>query len=345
MTKMMESIGRGRTYVIAEMSANHAGRLENALAIVEAAAESGADCLKVQTYTADTITIDCDKPDFQIHDGGLWDGRVLHDLYEEASMPWDWQPVIKEECEKRGLDFLSTPFDRTAVDFMESMGCDMYKIASFELVDIPLIEYAASKGRPMIVSCGMGSVAEIRDAVDACHRAGNDQVVLLKCCSEYPANWPDMHLANIPDMRERFGTRVGLSDHSTGHLAAVVGVSMGACVVEKHFCLDRAIKNPDSEFSMEPAEFREMVRAIRDVEAIRGDVSYGPSPREEASLAFRRSLYAVEDIAPGEPFTQDNVRSIRPSHGLEPKHYASLMGRPAKRAYGFGDPISAEEVG
>lgn len=345
MTKMMESIGRGRTYVIAEMSANHAGRLENALAIVEAAAESGADCLKVQTYTADTITIDCDKPDFQIHDGGLWDGRVLHDLYEEASMPWDWQPVIKEECERRGLDFLSTPFDRTAVDFMESMGCDMYKIASFELVDIPLIEYAASKGRPMIVSCGMGSVAEIRDAVDACHRAGNDQVVLLKCCSEYPANWPDMHLANIPDMRERFGTRVGLSDHSTGHLAAVVGVSMGACVVEKHFCLDRAIKNPDSEFSMEPAEFREMVRAIRDVEAIRGDVSYGPSPREEASLAFRRSLYAVEDIAPGEPFTQDNVRSIRPSHGLEPKHYASLMGRPAKRAYGFGDPISAEEVG
>lgn len=345
MTKMMESIGRGRTYVIAEMSANHAGRLENALAIVEAAAESGADCLKVQTYTADTITIDCDKPDFQIHDGGLWDGRVLHDLYEEASMPWDWQPVIKEECERRGLDFLSTPFDRTAVDFMESMGCDMYKIASFELVDIPLIEYAASKGRPMIVSCGMGSVAEIQDAVDACHRAGNDQVVLLKCCSEYPANWPDMHLANIPDMRERFGTRVGLSDHSTGHLAAVVGVSMGACVVEKHFCLDRAIKNPDSEFSMEPAEFREMVRAIRDVEAIRGDVSYGPSPREEASLAFRRSLYAVEDIAPGEPFTQDNVRSIRPSHGLEPKHYASLMGRPAKRAYGFGDPISAEEVG
>ncbi len=345
MTKLMESVGRGRTYVIAEMSANHAGRLENALAIVEAAAESGADCLKVQTYTADTITIDCDKPDFQIHDGGLWDGRVLHDLYEEASMPWDWQPVIKEECERRGLDFLSTPFDRTAVDFMESMGCDMYKIASFELVDIPLIEYAASKGRPMIVSCGMGSVAEIQDAVDACHRAGNDQVVLLKCCSEYPANWPDMHLANIPDMRERFGTLVGLSDHSTGHLAAVVGVSMGACVVEKHFCLDRAIKNPDSEFSMEPAEFREMVRAIRDVEAIRGDVSYGPSLREEASLAFRRSLYAVEDIAPGEPFTQDNVRSIRPSHGLGPKYYASLMGRPAKRAYGFGDPISAEEVG
>ena len=259
MFRLWDKLAANQVYVIAEMSANHAGKLENALEIVRQAAEAGADCVKIQTYTADTMTIDCDNEYFRIK-GGLWDGYKLYDLYRDAGTPWEWQERIKEECEACGVDFLSTPFDRTAVDFLEGIGCEAYKIASFELVDIPLIEYAASKGKPMIISCGMGGVEEIQDAVAACRRQGNEQVVLLKCCSEYPANYDDMNFATITDMRERFGVPVGLSDHSMGSIGAVVGVSLGAQVVEKHFCLSRAIKNPDSEFSMEPAEFAAMVR-------------------------------------------------------------------------------------
>ena len=324
MLHLFDKIADGQAYVIAEMSANHAGKLENALEIVRQAAQAGADCVKIQTYTADTITIDCDNEYFQIH-GGLWDGYKLYDLYKDAGTPWEWQERIKRECKACGVDFLSTPFDPTAVDFLEGIGCEAYKIASFELVDIPLIEYAASKGKPMVLSCGMGSVEEIQDALDACRRMGNDQVVLLKCCSEYPANWEDMHLANIPDMARRFQVPVGLSDHSMGSLAAVVGVSLGACVVEKHVCLSRAIKNPDSEFSMEMPEFARMVRDIRDAERIRGTAFYGPAPGE-TDIKFRRSLFAVRDIKAGEPFTAENVRSIRPGQGLPPKYYQTLLG-------------------
>lgn len=330
-------------YTIAEMSANHAGSLDNALAIVAAAKKAGADCLKIQTYTADTITIDCDNEYFRVK-GGLWDGYKLYDLYKEAGTPWKWHEAIRDACDREGLDFLSTPFDNTAVDFLQELGIQFYKIASFELVDIPLIEYAASKGKPMILSCGMGSPEEIGDALAACRRQGNQQVILLKCCSEYPANYAHMNLATIPDMRERFGVPVGLSDHSMGSMGAVVGVSLGACVVEKHFCLSRAIKNPDSAFSMEPEEFAAMVTDCKAAAEIRGRVSYDLTESERASTVFRRSLFAVGDIGAGERFTPENVRSIRPANGLAPKHYATLMGKKASRAYRFGDPIDREEA-
>lgn len=343
MNKMLQMICEGKTYIIAEMSANHAGKLENALKIVEEAAKAGANCVKIQTYTADTITIDCDNPYFQIKDG-LWDGYKLHDLYKDASTPWEWHRAIKETCEANGVDFLSTPFDTTAVDFLDTLECEMFKIASFELVDIPLIEYAAKKGKPMIISCGMGSIGEIQDAVDACRRAGNDQVVLLKCCSEYPANWEDMHLGNIPDMKQRFGVEVGLSDHSMGSIAAVVGVALGACVVEKHVCLSRNIKNPDSDFSMEIEEFAKMVQDIRAAEQISRGPDYTLSEKERASTAFRRSLFAVQDIAAGELFTPENIRSIRPGYGLAPKHLPMLLGRKSKKDYKRGMPIESDEL-
>jgi len=330
-------------YFIAEMSANHAGSLGNALEIVHAAKNAGADCLKIQTYTADTMTIDCDREHFIIK-GGLWDGYKLYDLYNEAYTPWEWQGAIKKECDKVGLDFLSTPFDNTAVDFLEGLDVRAYKIASFELVDIPLIEYTASKGKPMIISCGMGSMGEIQDAVDACRKKGNEQIVLLKCTSEYPANPADMNIATISDMRERFGVTIGLSDHSMGSMAAVVAVSLGACVVEKHFCLDRSIKNPDSEFSMEPDEFAQMVADCKVAAEIRGRVSYEMMEKERASTVFRRSLFAVKDIEVGESFTSDNIRSIRPGYGVTPKYYSGLLNTPTKQAYKCGQPISEKEI-
>ena len=343
MFRLWDKLAANQVYVIAEMSANHAGKLENALEIVRQAAEAGADCVKIQTYTADTMTINCDNEYFRIK-GGLWDGYKLYDLYRDAGTPWEWQERIKEECEACGVDFLSTPFDRTAVDFLEGIGCEAYKIASFELVDIPLIEYAASKGKPMIISCGMGSVEEIQDAVAACRRQGNEQVVLLKCCSEYPANYDDMNFATITDMRERFGVPVGLSDHSMGSIGAVVGVSLGAQVVEKHFCLSRAIKNPDSEFSMEPAEFAAMVRDIRDAVRIRGQVTYELTESEKASTVFRRSVFAVQDIQKGEQFTTENIRCIRPGYGLFPKGFYKLLGAQSAQEIKRGMPITDEDI-
>ena len=340
MFHVFEKIKNNEVYVIAEMSANHGGSLDTALQIVREAAKAGADCLKIQTYTADSITINCDSEDFQIH-GGLWDGYKLYDLYTDAGTPYEWQGRIKEECEKCGIDFLSTPFDPAAVDFLESIGCEAYKIASFELVDIPLIEYAASKGKPMIISCGMSSIEEIQDAVEACHRAGNDQVVLLKCCSEYPANWKDMHIANIPDMMRRFGVPVGLSDHSAGSIAAVVAVSMGACVIEKHVKID-GVESADSKFSMCMEDFSDMVKAVRDARMISGTVQYGPTEGEQGNLKFRRSLFAVKNIGAGEHITTDNVRSIRPATGLKPKYLQAILGRKAKKDIPFGSPLSMD---
>jgi len=341
MFHLFEKINNGGVYVIAEMSANHGGSLENALEIVRGAKAAGADCLKIQTYTADTLTIDCDNEYFQIH-GGLWDGYKLHDLYKAANTPWEWHQAIKDECEKVGIDFLSTPFDRTAVDFLENLGEEAYKIASFELPDIPLIEYAASKMKPMIISCGMGSLEDIQDAVDACRRVGNEQIVLLKCCSEYPANWNDMHLGNIPDMKEKFNVPIGLSDHSAGSLAAVVGVSMGAVVVEKHVCISREIKTADSEFSMELTEFADMVSDINNAKAISAGPVYTLTEKEKSSTIFRRSLFAVEDIDEGELFTADNIRSIRPGYGIAPKYLKELVGKPAKRSLKRGEPITED---
>ena len=344
MSHLFEKINSGQIYVIAEMSANHGGKLENALKIVRKAKEIGADCLKIQTYTADTITIDCDKEPFQIH-GGLWDGYKLHDLYVNAYTPWDWQPTIKAECDKVGIDFLSTPFDPTAVDFLNSIGSDMYKIASFELVDIPLIKYAAQLGKPMIISCGMGSEEEIGDAVEACKSVGNEQIILLKCCSEYPANWKDMHLANIPDMKAKFGVPIGLSDHSFGDLAAIMAVGLGAQVVEKHIKMP-GIESADSGFSMDPDEFGKMIQNIKDATEIRGQVYYGPSDKESGNYTLRRSLFAVKDIKAGDVFSSENVRSIRPSpeRSLKPKYYNKIIGTIAKRDIPYGDPLTMDDL-
>lgn len=344
MSNLYKKIRSGKVYTIAEMSANHAGKLENALKIVHAAKEAGADCLKIQTYTADTITIDCHDDCFQIKDG-LWKGYNLYDLYKEAYTPWEWQPIIKAECDKIGIDFLSTPFDKTAVDFLEEMGCTSYKIASFELVDIPLIEYTASKGKPMIISCGMGSSEEIQEAIDACHRQNNDQIILLKCCSEYPTKYENLHLATIPDMKQRFKTDVGLSDHSMGFLADVVAVAKGACVVEKHFCLSREIENADCAFSMEPAEFTEMVKHVNETVCMEGTPVYGASEAELEEYKCRRSLFAVKSIKKGEKITEDNVRSIRPNNGLPPKYLPEILGCEAAQDIPFGTPIQLTMIG
>lgn len=342
MFHLFEKINQGQVYIIAEMSANHGGSLENALEIVRQVAKTGADCLKIQTYTADSITINCDKEDFQIH-GGLWDGYKLYDLYKAAGTPYEWQARIKEECDACGIDFLSTPFDLTAVDFLNEIGCEAFKIASFELVDIPLIEYAAGFGKPMIISCGMGTADEIRDAVDACQRMGNNQIVLLKCCSEYPANWKDMHIANIPDMIERFGVKVGLSDHSAGSIAAVVGASLGACVIEKHVRLE-GVESEDSKFSMTMEEFEQMVTAVRSARQIVGTVQYGPTEGEVSNLQFRRSLYAVKPIKKGEEFSSENVRSIRPSYGIKPVFFHAIEGKRATRNIEFGEAIQKDMI-
>lgn len=342
MFHLFEKINKGEVYVIAEMSANHGGSLENALKIVREVAKTGADCLKIQTYTADSLTIDCDNDYFKIK-GGLWDGYKLYDLYSDAGTPYEWQPLIKEECEKCGMDFLSTPFDNGAVDFLEDMGVEAYKIASFELVDIPLIEYTASKGKPMIISCGMGSVEEIGEAIDACKRVGNEQIVLLKCCSEYPANWDDMHVGNIPHMKETFGVNVGLSDHSAGSLAAVVGVSMGACVIEKHVKLE-GVESADSEFSMTIEEFGKMVFDVRNAKRIMQGPVYELTEGEKASTAFRRSIFATKDIEVGEAFSPENIRVIRPGFGLKPKHYNKLIGKKSNRTIKRGEPIREEDL-
>ena len=340
MFSLYEKIGSGKVYTIAEMSANHGGSFENALEIVRGAAKAGADCLKIQTYTADSLTIDCDNEYFKVK-GGLWDGYTLHDLYTEAGTPYEWQAAIKEECEKLGMDFLSTPFDRDAVDFLEGIGAEAYKIASFELVDVGLIEYAASKHKPMIMSVGMASVEEIQDAVDACRRAGNDRIVLLKCCSEYPANWEDMHLGNIPDLKERFNLPIGLSDHSEGSLAAVVGVTLGACVVEKHIKLD-GVKSADSEFSMTVPEFAGMVQDIKNAKAIAKGPDYSLTEKEKSSMIFRRSLFAVCDIKEGETLTEDNIRAIRPGYGILPKYLTELVGKKAPRDIKRGEPVTED---
>lgn len=340
MFRIFEKINNNEVYVIAEMSANHGGSIDNALEIVHQAAKAEADCLKIQTYTADSITIDCDNEYFKIH-GGLWDGYKLYDLYNDAGTPYEWHRTIKKECEKCGIDFLSTPFDSGAVDFLEELGVEAYKIASFELNDIPLVEYAASKGKPMLMSCGMASLEDIQDAVDACRRMGNEQIVLLKCCSEYPANWADMHLSNIPDMKERFKVHVGLSDHSFGSIGAVAAVALGAQVIEKHVKI-AGVKSADSAFSMEIEEFAKMVQDIRIAKLISGGPDYSLSPKEQLSTVFRRSLFAIEDIEIGDEITMENVRSIRPSNGIRPKYLNSMLGKKAKSAVKYGRPITQE---
>lgn len=325
------------TYIIAEMSANHAGSLDNAKEIVYAAKEAGADCIKIQTYTADTMTINCNNKYFNIDDG-TWKGENLYHLYEKAYTPWEWQAQLKELADKIGIDIFSTPFDKTSVDFLEEIGMEFYKIASFELVDIPLIEYVASKNKPIIMSTGMGSLEEVTDAVETVRKHHND-LALLKCSSAYPAITEQMNLNTMVDMNKRFNLPVGLSDHSLGSLGAVTAVAMGATIIEKHFCLSRKIKNPDSSFSMEPDEFRQMVKDIRAVEIAKGNVYYGPAPQEKSNYDFRRSVFVCKDVKRGEVFNEENLRVIRPSFGASPKYYNELLGKEASKDIEFGTPF------
>jgi len=340
--KLLDKIKSG-VYIIAEMSANHNGDFQRSIELVHAAKEAGADCLKIQTYTADSLTIDCDNEYFRIK-GGLWDGYKLYDLYKEAATPYEWQSHIKDECDKIGLDFLSTPFDPSGVDFLESLGVGAYKVASFELVDIPLIRYIAKKGKPMIVSCGMGTLEEISDAVDAICAEGlsKDKIVLLKCTSEYPAAVSDMNLSVIADMREQFGVTVGLSDHSMGIVAPVVAATLGAKVIEKHFCQSRVLGGVDSAFSLEPDELQQMVTAVQQAASAIGKVVYGPSGKEKDSVVFRRSIFAIKDITKGEALTSDNIRVIRPGYGAKPKYFDRLLGSYSSRDIKRGEPIMFE---
>jgi len=327
-------------YIIAEISANHNGKLANALEIVRLAAEAGADAVKIQTYTADTMTLDCDNEPFIVRGGTLWDGRKLYDLYAEAHTPWDWHQAIFDEAKAHALDCFSTPFDATAVDFLEQFDPPYHKIASFELTDHPLLEKIASTGRKVILSTGMATLEEIEESVEILKSGGCPEITLLKCTSSYPAPAEEANLSRISDMAERFGVRAGLSDHTMGSTAPVVAVALGAQVIEKHFCRSRQEPGPDSVFSMEPDEFREMVSAVRVAEQAVGKSTYERTAAEAKSLSFRRSLFASTDIEEGEGFTSENVCVIRPSDGLEPKHYKSVLGKSAKEHISRGTPLS-----
>ncbi len=334
-------IGWGEpVYIVAELSANHNQDFEQAVALIHAAKEAGADAVKLQTYTPDTLTIPSDKEYFRIGGGTLWDGRTLYDLYGEAYMPWEWQPKLKEIADEIGIDLFSTAFDPTAVDFLEEMGVPVHKVASFEIVDIPLIEKMARTGKPLMISTGMATLSEIEEAVRAARRAGATQIALLKCTSAYPAPPEEMNLRTIPHLAEAFGIPVGLSDHTLGIAVPVAAVALGACIVEKHFTLSRDIPGPDSAFSLEPHELKAMVEAIRTVEKALGEVHYGVSEREAQSRVFRRSLFVVKDVKAGEVFTEENVRSIRPGHGLPPKHLPDVLGRRAAHDMERGTPLT-----
>ena len=334
------TIGPGRpVYIVAEISANHRQKYEEAVRLVHAAKKAGADAVKLQTLTPDTITLRSDRPVFRVGGGTLWDGRTLYDLYEETYMPWEWQPRLKRVANGLGLDLFSSPFDPTAVSFLEKMGVPAFKVASFEIVDLPLIERMARTRKPLIISTGMATLAEIKDAVDTARSAGAKRVALLKCNSGYPAPPEEMNLRTISDMQRRFRVPVGLSDHTLGIAAPIAAVALGACIIEKHFTLSRGVPGPDSAFSLEPLEFKAMVDGVRTVERALGRRRYGPTPAEAKSLAFRRSLFVVRYTRKGEMFTKDNVRSIRPSNGLHPRHLPRILGRRARVDIAAGTPL------
>ena len=331
-------------YVIAELSANHNQDFDRAIKTIQAAKDAGADAVKLQTYTPDTITLASDRDEFRINAGTLWDGRTLHDLYREAFMPWEWQPRLKRAAEDLGMDCFSTAFDSTAVDFLEQIEVPVHKIASFELVDIPLIQKMARTGKPLIMSTGMATVEEIEEAVHAARQAGAAALALLKCTSAYPAPPEDMNLRTIPEMMRRFAMPIGLSDHTMGIAAAVAAVALGACMIEKHLTLSRSLPGPDSVFSLEPDEFKRMVDAVRIAEKALGTVSFGAAGKQESSKSFRRSLFVVEDIEQGAEFTTSNVRSIRPGHGLHPRHLPKMLGKRAAKNIKKGTPLNWDLV-
>ncbi|HEX5270818.1 MAG TPA: pseudaminic acid synthase [Gemmataceae bacterium] len=332
-------------YIIAELSANHHQSFEEAVRLLRAAKDCGADAVKLQTYTADTLTLPSGRPEFRVGGGTLWSGRTLHDLYGEAHTPWDWQPRLKRIADDIGLPLFSTPFDPTAGDFLERMAVPAYKIASFEVVDLPLIEKVARTGKPIILSTGMATLAEIAEAVAAVRRTGGTQLALLKCTSAYPAAPEGMNLRTIPHLAAAFGVPAGLSDHTLGIAVPVAAVALGACVVEKHFTLSRSVPGPDSAFSLEPAEFRAMVDAVRAAERALGRVHYGLTADEEKCRVFRRSLFVVKDVGAGEVLTEDSVRSIRPGNGLPPKYLPQVLGRRAARPVPAGTPCSWDMLG
>jgi pseudaminic acid synthase len=331
-------------YVIAEISANHNQEFETAVRLIQEAKEAGADAVKLQTYTSDTLTIRSDREEFRIGGGTIWDGRTLYDLYSEAGMPWEWQPKLKQAANDLGMDLFSTPFDESAVDFLERMDVPAHKLASFELVDIGLIQKMARTGKPLIMSTGMATLEEIEEAVQAARQAGATQIALLKCTSAYPATPDDMNLRTIPELAKRFEVPVGLSDHTMGSAVAVAAVTLGACIIEKHITLSRSLKGPDSEFSMEPQEFKAMVEAVRSAERALGSVRFGVTPQEASSRAFRRSLFVVKDLRCGEEFTVKNVRSIRPAHGLHTRHLSQVLGKRASRDIASGTPLGWDLV-
>ena len=340
-----KKIGEGYpTFIIAELSANHMNDFDIAVKTIEAMADAGADAVKFQTFTPDTITIDCDNEYFHIKQGTVWDGQILHELYEDAYMPWDWQPKLKKVAEDLGLIVFSSPFDKTSVDFLEDMGVPAYKIASFEITDIPLIEYVASKGKPIIISTGIASLEDIELAVKTCLNTGNDKIALLKCTSSYPAPLEEINLNTIPDINDKFGVIVGLSDHTLGGEVSTAAVALGASIIEKHFILDRNMSGPDSEFSMEPQEFKQMVDSIRNVEKALGNVSYELSDKMKSNREFSRSLFVVKDMKKGEIITEDNVRSIRPGFGLHPKYLKEILGKRINKDLKKGTPFKLEFI-
>jgi len=333
-----------KTFIIAELSANHNGSIENALETIKAVKRSGADCIKLQTYTPDTLTIDSNKPDFIINSNSLWDGLNYYELYKKAYTPWEWHSLLFEEAKKQGLICFSSPFDKTAVDFLETLNVPAYKIASFEITDIPLIEYVASKNKPIIISTGIASIEDIELAVAACKRFGNQEIVLLKCTSSYPAPIEEANLSMIKDLADRFNVISGLSDHTLGSTVPILAVAFGAKIIEKHFIIDRSIGGPDASFSMNEEEFTEMVKAIRQAERAIGEIDYTLTHKQRKGKDFSRSLYVVSNIEKGQVITPNNIKSIRPGFSEHPKHYHKMIGMKAVKSYEVGDRVFLNDL-
>ena len=333
-----------KCFIIAELSANHGGKLNIALETIRAAKRAGADAIKIQTYTADTITLNSKKDYFKINQGTHWDGQYLYDLYKEASLPWEWHPKIFETAKEEGIVCFSSPFDNSAVDFLEELNTPIYKIASFEITDIPLIEYAASKGKPLILSTGIADIADIELAIETCKKVGNNDITILKCTSAYPADPKDSNLLTIPDIKKRFGVKVGLSDHTMGIEGPVVASALGATVIEKHFILDKSIGGADAHFSLDEKEFTEMVKAVRKAEEMMGKVDYEMTEKKKKSRQFSRSLFVVENVKKGDAITKENIRSIRPGYGLHPKYYDEILGKTFSEDVQRGEPFNKNMV-
>jgi len=329
-------------YIIAELSANHNGSLDNALKTIKLAKESGADAIKLQTYTAETMTLDSTKDDFMIKGGTLWDGKSLYKLYQEAYTPWEWHQELFDYAKQIGIDIFSSPFDETAVDFLETLNVSVYKIASFEITDIPLIEKVAKTGKPIILSTGIATLTDIELVINTIRNIGDNEIALLKCTSSYPAPLEEINLKTIPNLKETFNVTVGLSDHTLGTTIPIGAVSLGAKIIEKHFIADKKIGGADADFSLEPHQFKEMVSSVREIEKALGKVTYNLTPKVEKSKIFARSLYISKDIKKGDTFTKVNIRSVRPGFGLHPKYLKDILGKVSKKDYKFGDRMELE---